>query len=164
MQRDIDLTVAGYIFRINSLDSKPELLLIKHKKLGLWLPVGGHMEGSEIPEEAMIREAREEVGLDIILLMDSSRHQTINELKKCASPFYSNIHNVGDHNHYCQFYICEAGDQIVRINKREISDSAWFSGRNLGYAGFGIDDNNLAYLAFEKYEEAKNAMDRKIQA
>ncbi|MCX6746733.1 MAG: NUDIX hydrolase [Candidatus Pacearchaeota archaeon] len=160
-----DLTVAGYIFRKNSLDFKPELLLIKHKKLRLWLPVGGHIKANknETPPEAMIREAREEVGLDIILLAYTSEYCTLSEVSKCAIPFYSNIHNVGDHDHYCQFYICEAGDQIVKLNKREISYSKWFSKRKLGDAPFVIDNNNLAYLAFKKYEEIKYAMDRKIQ-
>lgn len=39
------------------------VLLIKHKKLGLWLPVGGEMEPGETPLEAAQRELREETGL-----------------------------------------------------------------------------------------------------
>lgn len=39
------------------------VLLIEHKRLGLWLPVGGEIEGSETPLEAAAREVREETGL-----------------------------------------------------------------------------------------------------
>jgi ADP-ribose pyrophosphatase YjhB (NUDIX family) len=47
-------------------DSK--LLLLEHKKIGTWLPPGGHVEDNELPSEAAIREAKEETGFDIELI------------------------------------------------------------------------------------------------
>ena len=40
------------------------LLLGDHRKSGLWLPPGGHVEDGEDPRQAVIREAREELGID----------------------------------------------------------------------------------------------------
>jgi 8-oxo-dGTP pyrophosphatase MutT (NUDIX family) len=40
-------------------------LLIWHERLGMWLPPGGHCEPNEDPVEAVLREAREESGLDV---------------------------------------------------------------------------------------------------
>jgi len=41
-----------------------EILLVRHKRLDLWLPVGGEVEAGETPLEAARRELREETGLE----------------------------------------------------------------------------------------------------
>ena len=58
----IDFTVAIFVVH----DAK--VLLILHRKLGKWLPLGGHIELDEDPEIAARREAKEESGLDVELL------------------------------------------------------------------------------------------------
>jgi 8-oxo-dGTP pyrophosphatase MutT (NUDIX family) len=40
-----------------------EVLLVKHRRLGTWLPVGGEIEPGETPLEAARRELQEETGL-----------------------------------------------------------------------------------------------------
>ena len=42
-----------------------KVLLRIHDKYGRWLSIGGHIELDEDPVQAAIREAKEEVGLDI---------------------------------------------------------------------------------------------------
>ena len=40
-----------------------EVLVIQHRRLGTWLPIGGELEPGETPLEAAVRELREETGL-----------------------------------------------------------------------------------------------------
>jgi 8-oxo-dGTP diphosphatase len=40
-----------------------EVLLVEHRKSGLWLPPGGHLEPGEDPWDAAVRECREELGI-----------------------------------------------------------------------------------------------------
>jgi 8-oxo-dGTP pyrophosphatase MutT (NUDIX family) len=40
------------------------VLLVHHKRLQLWLPVGGEVEAGETPLEAALRELKEETGLE----------------------------------------------------------------------------------------------------
>ena len=43
------------------------VLLHPHRKLGLWLPPGGHIDANELPDEAAVREVLEESGVRIVL-------------------------------------------------------------------------------------------------
>jgi 8-oxo-dGTP diphosphatase len=40
------------------------VLVIHHRRLGTWLPLGGELEAGETPLEAAVRELREESGLE----------------------------------------------------------------------------------------------------
>jgi len=99
----IDLTVAGYIF-----NNKKEVLLIHHKKLNLWLPVGGHIDEDETPDDALIREVKEETSLDIRILHEQKLPVVGNVIRNLATPFHVNLHSVGDHQHVGNYYVCQA--------------------------------------------------------
>src|ERR1700728_4814961 len=42
------------------------ILLVHHRRIGAWLPPGGHIEENELPHQAAIRETKEETGIDIV--------------------------------------------------------------------------------------------------
>ena len=45
-----------------------KVLLHLHRKLGIWLPPGGHIEQGELPDDAAMREVLEETGLRVELV------------------------------------------------------------------------------------------------
>jgi len=52
--------------------SRRRVLLTHHRKLGLWLQLGGHADGEEDVSLVAMREAREESGLERIRLLDDA--------------------------------------------------------------------------------------------
>lgn len=59
-------TTSVVVFRELKIDSA--ILLIHHKKFNRWMIPGGHIEISENPNEAAIREVYEESGIEIDLI------------------------------------------------------------------------------------------------
>lgn len=62
LENDRQTTVSGFI--LSSGDPK-KILLVHHRKFNTWLQPGGHVERDEAPYQAVIREVREETGLDV---------------------------------------------------------------------------------------------------
>jgi len=54
LHEKIDFTVAIFVVH------EGRVLVIHYRKLDKWLPLGGHIELDEDPEQAALREAREE--------------------------------------------------------------------------------------------------------
>jgi ADP-ribose pyrophosphatase len=57
-----DFTVATFVVH------EDKLLMLYHEKLAMWLPPGGHIEPNELPDEAAVREVREETGVEVELV------------------------------------------------------------------------------------------------
>jgi ADP-ribose pyrophosphatase YjhB (NUDIX family) len=55
----ICLTAGGFLVH------QDKILLVKHKKLGIWLAPGGHLEHDEQPYQAAEREVFEETGVKV---------------------------------------------------------------------------------------------------
>ncbi len=137
-----DLTVAGYIF------NGDKVLLIHHAKLDLWLPVGGHIDPNETPDMALVREIKEEVNLDVSILGKSNVSEVGNVRRNCALPFHTNVHSVGDHDHYGLFYVCDVVDASALKHNHELKGVGWFSLSDLEDSRIPSDVREIAREAF----------------
>ncbi|HPN96650.1 MAG TPA: NUDIX domain-containing protein [Candidatus Moranbacteria bacterium] len=146
----IDFVVTAYIV----YDGK--VLLIHHKGLDLWLPIGGHIELNEDPEEALYREVKEECGLEIELISTSPNYSG-KDAKFMPIPNFLDIHNITDaHRHITLEYVAKAKNNEVKLNEEEHYDIRWFSEEDLN--NFPLRDN-VKFLANEaiKIVKAKDA-------
>ena len=77
-------------------------LLHLHKKLKLWLPVGGHIDRDELPEEAAVREVKEESGLDVTLFQ-SDMLIDFKEAKQLNRPQHILLENINPYHQHIDF-------------------------------------------------------------
>lgn len=119
-----------------------KVLLRKHDKYKIWLSVGGHVELDEDPTQAAIREAKEEVGMDIQLFGQPIRvgNEGENGYHELLPPRFMNRHHVSDtHDHVTLTYFAVAKTDDIRNQDDEHSDDLrWFSKAELVDPTYGI--------------------------
>lgn len=111
-----------------------KVLLIYHKKLNIWLHPGGHIENTENPDEALIREVKEETGLDIEII--GERDNDLADIKTDVSvlhnPYVILCEWVGNHYHNDMVYLCRivGNNDILQYSPSE----------SRGIKFFGVED------------------------
>jgi len=119
IHEQIDFTVAIFIVR------QGRVLLVHHRNLNKWLPLGGHIELDEDPEMAALREAREESGLEIELIGErppTTGHGTV----ALISPRFLDIHRITDtHRHIGMMYWARPLKGSLTLAGNEHLDIRW---------------------------------------
>jgi 8-oxo-dGTP pyrophosphatase MutT (NUDIX family) len=121
----IDFTVAIFVVH----DGK--VLVIHHRKLDKWLPLGGHIELDEDPEQAALREAKEESGLDVELL--GERPPTTSPgTRALIAPRFLDIHRINEtHEHIGMIYWARPKNGKLTLATAEHHDIRWCSAADL---------------------------------
>jgi len=120
-------TATGVVFNPDG-----KVLMIKHKKLGVWLPPGGHIDDNELPCDAVVREIFEETGVTakVISISDGIGIGSDVHCKELSLPFtilLENIEGTWQHNHIDLVYLCEAESDDLTKNEFETDGIGWFS-------------------------------------
>ena len=121
----IDFTVAIFVVH------QRKILLIHHRKLDKWLPLGGHIELDEDPEIAALREAKEESGLEVELL--GERPPTTEPgTRALIAPRFLDIHRITDtHEHIGMIYWARPKNGSLTLADAEHHDIRWCSAAEL---------------------------------
>ena len=121
IQEKIDFTVAIFVVH----DGK--VLVIYHRKLNKWLPLGGHIELDEDPEIAALREAKEESGLDVELI--GERPPTTEAgTRALIAPRFLDIHRISEtHEHIGMIYWARPKTAEVQCAEAEHHAIRWCS-------------------------------------
>lgn len=117
-----DPHLVAYFLLIDSLTD--QVLLVDHKKAGLWLPAGGHVEPNEHPRETVKREILEELGIKADFMM--------------ADPvFLTATKTVGQsagHTDISLWYILKGCSSVsYTFDPEEFVQICWFSSERIPY-------------------------------
>lgn len=131
---------------------REKALLIKHKKLGVWLCPGGHLEENELPHQAAEREFWEETGVKVRARIDVATSKlSAGNTTFVPSPISSNLHwfsyenyckrrggSVRDQKTPCQQHLALAYLMVPASNSLEYQQNmqetdgiGWFSKKDL---------------------------------
>ncbi len=128
----IDFVVAVYIVYDN------KVLLVNHKQLLKWFPLGGHIELNEDPEEALLREIKEECGLEVEM---AGTKQVFDETgtKPLLPPLYLDIHDIkAPHRHVGLIYFAQSKSSEAILAPAEHNDIRWFNKEELSDSKYAI--------------------------
>ena len=106
-------------------------LLHEHKRLGMWLPPGGHVDRDELPHVAARREVAEETGLDVEIVadVDDIASDTVEPLPKPRHVQLAdvNVHAGGEvsHQHVDLVFYAAADSRDVSPRSAEVPASEW---------------------------------------
>ena len=121
-----EFTASGLVF-----NESGQILMIKHKQQGKWLPPGGHVDENELPCEAAAREVLEETGISVQVLSSAPMldlpENTAKELPLPLRIIYANVDDTGLHNHIDLLYLCRAINMDTAPQEAEIDGIGWFS-------------------------------------
>ncbi|NMB48716.1 NUDIX domain-containing protein [Candidatus Kuenenbacteria bacterium] len=106
---------------------KQKVLLHLHKKLGIWIPVGGHIDRDEIPEKAALREIKEESGLDV-KIYNPDKQIKMGDVKQLFRPMHILLENINQfHQHIDFIYYASAKSDKVSPQNGETKNLKWFT-------------------------------------
>ncbi len=109
------------------------VLLIYHRKIGKWLPPGGHLDPGEIQTEGAKREVFEETGLHVNLISQENLWIERANAKSLIRPFMCLLEEIPAwqdqpaHQHIDFIYLACAVSGIEKQNERESAGLKWFN-------------------------------------
>jgi len=152
-----------------------KVMMIKHKKLGMWLAPGGHIEENELPHQAAEREFWEETGIKV-KAFGTNVDFVGKESVFVPNPFLSNLHWVceenfavrqgklaadqvpeGWRNKGCEqhiafsYFVKPVGSVTFKQNVEETLGIGWFTRQEVEELDTHEDVKKEAGLVFEKF-------------
>lgn len=134
----IDFVVTCFIAR------EGKALLVDHKKLKTWLPIGGHIELHQTTDEAMEAEIKEECGIGVEFVEPPSLPTWPSGLKtepphnprRLRTPWACEIHDFPSfpgHRHLAMVYFARGLSWDVELEAHAHNSIQWFGPRDLDY-------------------------------
>ncbi len=105
---------------------KDTVLLHKHKKRGSLLPVGGHLDRDELPQEAALREVQEEAGLRVELY--NPEPASFTDVQALVQPAHMLLIDMNPYHQHIDFiFYATSKTAELKPQKGESSDIRWYT-------------------------------------
>ena len=128
---ECDVTVTGYVVA----PDREHVLMHMHRKLGLWLAPGGHIEWNQTPLEALYDEIEQEAGIgrgDLELIDTNPLQHRISRASSemIPTPFDIDVHPIptpdsSNHRHIDMAYALRSATVDVRPAPGESQTWEW---------------------------------------
>jgi 8-oxo-dGTP pyrophosphatase MutT (NUDIX family) len=104
-----------------------KVLLHLHKKLNIWIPVGGHIDRDELPQETALREIKEESGL-AVKLYNPDQQVEMGDTKQLIRPMYILLEKINEfHQHIDFIYFAQSNTFELKPEESETNNLQWFT-------------------------------------
>ena len=133
-----------------------EVLLVMHKKLGIWLPIGGHIELNEDLEEALEREIAEESGVKVDVIAEKRVDCESEGVRSLPIPAQVQIEHIdGKHEHIDLIYFAKYIEGKEKLADGEHDEIKWFHVSEIEEDKEGIFTGNVKALAVKAVKTVK---------
>lgn len=132
-------SVAVYARRANTV------LVIEHRRLKTWLPIGGELEAGETPLEAAVRELREETGM-------AGTFHTLADALDGVPPGLIGYeeHIAGSKGLHMNFvFVCEIAEGSDVTPNEEFGSFRWITRAELEQLESPLNVRQFGYLALD---------------
>lgn len=135
------------------------ILLVHHRRIGAWLPPGGHIDDGELPHEAAIREVFEETGVRVAVLtselpMSIDSDAFFLQQPLCMHGVFA-VEKGVEVYHVDLAYLCavdrtESGEMPLLSVAEEVHDAAWIPIDGLGSLNLAKNVREVVDMALSK--------------
>jgi len=127
---DVNWKDRCWVTTIYLVNENNHVLLTWNKNLQTWIPVGGHIELGETPEDAILREVAEETGFEFEFMHPASTES--NGIVRVLKPHRIQIEKVPHHNYHMNVVFM---GKCTKFNDKDKTDEneklKWFSEEEL---------------------------------
>ncbi len=116
-----DYTITVFIVHIESV------LLVNHPRYNKWIPIGGHVELDEDPEQALYREIVEETGLKNVRILSHRPSFKSPGTKQLLTPNYVDVHEANPPHKHISFTYLAISDSPDFVLSDEHVAMRWFT-------------------------------------